>query len=139
MWWVVGGRWWWWWCKVIFMSNPTFVMLGWVELWLSWGCDNSHLCSTKNKFLFAAMNSSRSDLSYHRLSNSDHCTHDCNFFLIQNFFWIKYFFTPKFFGLLIFFFISKIFLDQKFYLINTFFSIKIFLGPKVFFWAWHYF
>ena len=23
------------------MSNPTFLMLGWVELWLSWGCDNS--------------------------------------------------------------------------------------------------
>ena len=20
--------WWWWWCKVIFVSNPTFVMLG---------------------------------------------------------------------------------------------------------------
>ena len=35
-----------WWvgvvCKVIFMSNPTKVILdwGWVELWLSWGFDN---------------------------------------------------------------------------------------------------
>ena len=27
-------------CKVIFMSNPTKVMLGSVELWLSWGFDN---------------------------------------------------------------------------------------------------
>ena len=29
-------------CKVIFMSNPIKVMLGWdwVELWLSWGFDN---------------------------------------------------------------------------------------------------
>ena len=25
---VVVGGWWWWWCKVIFMSNPTFIMLG---------------------------------------------------------------------------------------------------------------
>ena len=24
----------WWWCKVIFMSTPSFVMLGWVELML---------------------------------------------------------------------------------------------------------
>ena len=32
--------------KVIFRSTPTSVMLGWVELWLSWGFDNfvsSHL------------------------------------------------------------------------------------------------
>ena len=27
-------------CKVIFMSNPTKVMLGGVELWLSYGSDN---------------------------------------------------------------------------------------------------
>ena len=41
----------WWWggygvvWKVIFMSNPTYAMLdwGWVELWLSWGCDNEFL------------------------------------------------------------------------------------------------
>ena len=26
--------WWWWWCKVIFVSNPTKVMLGWVEVGL---------------------------------------------------------------------------------------------------------
>ena len=30
-----GGR-----CKGIFLKNPTFVKLGWVELLLSWGCDN---------------------------------------------------------------------------------------------------
>ena len=34
-----GGRW----CKFIFMSNPTFVWLGWVELWLSLGFDNTPL------------------------------------------------------------------------------------------------
>ena len=28
-------------CKLIFVSNPTKVMLGWVELWLSWGFDNN--------------------------------------------------------------------------------------------------
>ena len=33
---AVGGGWW---CKVIFVSNPTFAMLGWVELWVSWGCE----------------------------------------------------------------------------------------------------
>ena len=27
------------WCKIIFISNPIFFILGWVELWLSWGCD----------------------------------------------------------------------------------------------------
>ena len=31
-----------WWCKVIFMSNPTQVMLCYVELQLSWGFDNNH-------------------------------------------------------------------------------------------------
>ena len=35
---MVGGGGWW--SKVIFMSNPTFVVLSWLELWLSWGCDN---------------------------------------------------------------------------------------------------
>ena len=30
--WVCGGWWWWWWSKVIFVSNPTLVMLGWVVL-----------------------------------------------------------------------------------------------------------
>ena len=29
---VEGG--WWWWCKVIFVSNPTLVMLGWVVVGL---------------------------------------------------------------------------------------------------------
>ena len=38
---VVGGCW----CKVIFMSNTTFVLLGCVELWLTWGCDkNNQVC-----------------------------------------------------------------------------------------------
>ena len=32
------------WCKVIFMSTPTFVLLGWVELWLSWGCAKKIHC-----------------------------------------------------------------------------------------------
>ena len=31
---MVGGGWWW---KVIFVSNPTFVMIGWFNLWLSLG------------------------------------------------------------------------------------------------------
>ena len=34
---------WWWYvvvCKVIFMSNLTYIMFGLVELWLSWGYDN---------------------------------------------------------------------------------------------------
>ena len=30
-------------CKLIFFSNPTFVKLGWVELWLSLGWDNINL------------------------------------------------------------------------------------------------
>ena len=31
-------------CKVIFMANQTWVELNccWVELWLSWGCDNNN-------------------------------------------------------------------------------------------------
>ena len=29
-------------CKVIFGSNPTKVMLGWVELMLSWGLDKKN-------------------------------------------------------------------------------------------------
>ena len=28
------------WTRVIFMSNPTFVWIGCVELWLNWGCEN---------------------------------------------------------------------------------------------------
>ena len=37
--WLGGG----WWCKVIFMSTSNLDLLGWVELRLSWGCDNSGL------------------------------------------------------------------------------------------------
>ena len=39
LWWVVGGGVA---CKVIFMSNPTKVMLGWVQFWLSWGLENTN-------------------------------------------------------------------------------------------------
>ena len=28
-------------CEAIFESNPTYVMLGCVELWLNWGFDNT--------------------------------------------------------------------------------------------------
>ena len=35
---MVGGDGWL--CSVIFMSNQTYVRLGWVELGLSWGCHN---------------------------------------------------------------------------------------------------
>ena len=27
-------------CKVIFLSNPTYVKLDTIESWLSWGCGN---------------------------------------------------------------------------------------------------
>ena len=67
--WVCGG----WWCTVIFMSNPTFVLLGWVELWLSWGCDNiikEGLCNKENISLAAPW-----ALAHHlkRLEHSPSC------------------------------------------------------------------